>query len=84
MSAAYLEFCFLREFLTCSKQTYCDCRAWYELHEGLAAYERERAAAGARIRLLALFELWVRREAGRETAAIRRRHCELDMVGGVA
>jgi hypothetical protein len=40
-------------------------------------------AAGARIRLLALFELWVRREAGRWTApetAIRRRHCELDMV----
>jgi hypothetical protein len=68
--------------LTCS-QTYCDCRAWYELHEGLAAYERERVAAGARIRLLALFELWVRREAGRWTApetAIRRRHCELDMV----
>ena len=64
-------------------QTYCDCRAWYELHEGLAAYERERAAAGAHIRLLALFELWVRREAGRWTApetAMRRRHCELDMV----
>jgi hypothetical protein len=36
-------------------------------------------AAGARIRLLALFELWVRREAGRWTAAMRRRHCELDM-----
>ena len=38
-------------------QTYCDCRAEYELHEGLAAYERERAAAGALNRLLALFEL---------------------------